>query len=192
MAWIYKEGAYTYFTYMGTEQTNNATEFYNYFINKGVSLEAICGMLGNVTRESTLNPAITGTGGGGLIGWTPVSVIKNWCKTYGYNWYDGAAQCERIWCEGTNTKGAGGTWLPTPQYSYTWNEFIKLNDVAEACKAYLYERERAGVEALSERLTYASGWYDFFKGTPVPPSPPTPPTPFKRNSMPIYMMLRKL
>lgn len=29
-------------------------------------------------------------------------------------------------------------------------------------------------------------------GAPVPPTPPTPPTPFKRKSMPIYMMLRKL
>ena len=46
---------------------------------------------------------------------------------------------------------------------------------------YLYGRERAGVEALSERLTYASG-------TPVPP---TPHTSRKRTSMPIYMMLRK-
>ena len=50
--------------------------------------------------------------------------------------------------------------------------------------SYLYERERAGAEALSERLTYASD-------TPVPPTPRTPHTPKKRTSMPIYMMLRK-
>ena len=49
---------------------------------------------------------------------------------------------------------------------------------------YLYKRERAGVEALSERLTYASG-------TPVPPTSHTPHTSRKRTSMPIYMMLRK-
>ena len=47
-----------------------------------------------------------------------------------------------------------------------------------------YERERAGVEALSERLTYASD-------TPVPPTSRTPHTSRKRTSMPIYMMLRK-
>ena len=102
------------------------------------------------------------------------------------------AQCERISCEGEGTKGAGGNWLPTSQYAYSCSEFLALTDVAEATKAYLYERERAGVVALSDRLQYASEWYEYFIGTPVPPTPPTPPIPRKRKSMPIYMMLRKL
>ena len=199
MAWLYEIGVAKYFS--TSQMQNNATEFYNYFTNKGATLQAICGLLGNIQRESTLNPGIkqgsSTSLGWGLIQWTPSTVLTNWCKTYGYNWYDGAAQCERISCEGEGTKGAGGNWLPTSQYAYSWSEFLALTDVAEATKAYLYERERAGVEALSNRLQYASEWYEYFSGQPVPPVPPdppvppTPPTPSKRKTMPIYMMLRK-
>lgn len=188
MAWIYEIGVAKYFS--TSQMQNNATEFYNYFTNKGATLEAICGMLGNIQRESTLNPGIkqgsSTSLGWGLIQWTPSTVLTNWCKTYGYNWYDGSAQCERISCEGEGTKGAGGCWIPTTEYAYSWSEFLALTDVAEATKAYLYERERAGVVALSDRLQYASEWYAYFSGTP-----PTPPIPRKRKSMPIYMMLKR-
>ena len=51
MAWIYDIGVAKYFS--TSQMQNNATEFYNYFINKGATLEAICGMLGNIQREST-------------------------------------------------------------------------------------------------------------------------------------------
>ena len=190
MAWIYEIGVAKYFS--TSQMQNNATEFYNYFTNKGATIEAICGMLGNIQRESTLNPGIkqgsSTSLGWGLIQWTPSTVLTNWCKTYGYNWYDGSAQCERISCEGEGTKGAGGYWLPTHDYPYSWSEFIALTDVAEATKAYLYERERAGIGALDLRLKYASEWYEYFSGKP--PTPPTPPTPRKRKSMPIYMMLK--
>ena len=193
MAWIYEIGVGKYFNQ--SQQENNATEFYNYFIKYGTTIEAICGMLGNITRESTINPAIkqgdSTSSGWGLIQWTPATVLTNWCEKYGYNWYDGTAQCERIKCEGEGTKGASGHWLPTSDYSYSWSEFIALTDVAEATKAYLYEREKAGVVALNDRLQYANEWYEYFSGTPVPPTPPTPPTPRKRKTMPIYMMLRK-
>lgn len=192
MAWLYEIGAGKYFNQ--SKQENNATEFYNYFTNKGATIEAICGMLGNIQRESTLNPGIkqgsSTSLGWGLIQWTPSTVLTNWCKKYGYNWYDGFAQCERIWCEGEGTKGASGHWIPTHDYSYTWSEFTALTDVAEATKAYLYERERAGIQALDLRLQYASEWYSYLSGSPVPPTPPTPPTPRKRKSMPIYMMLK--
>lgn len=194
MAWIYEIGVAKYFS--ASQMQNNATEFYIYFINYGATLEAICGMLGNIQKESTLNPGIKqGSSislGWGLIQWSPSTVLTNWCKTYGYNWYDGAAQCDRISCEGEGTKGASGYWLPTSEYPYSWSEFLALTDVAEATKAYLYERERAGIEALDLRLQYANEWYSYFTGSPVPPTPPTPPTPRKRTSMPIYMMLRKL
>ena len=40
-----------------TEQIYNATKVYNYFNNLGWSLSAICGMIGNMMHESTINPA---------------------------------------------------------------------------------------------------------------------------------------
>ena len=193
MAWLYEIGVGKYFNQ--SQQENNALEFYNYFNNYGATIESICGMLGNITRESTLNPAIkqgnSTSLGWGLIQWTPSTILTNWCKNYGYKWYDGTAQCERIKCEGEGIKGANGYWLPTHDYPYSWSEFIALTDVAEATKAYLHERERAGIQALDLRLQYASEWYTYLSGSPVPPTPPTPPIKHKRRKMPIYMMLKK-
>lgn len=186
MAWIYKVGVQIGLT--EEEKKINATEFYNFFIRKGATLESICGMLGNIERESQLNPGIkqgeSTLLGWGLIQWTPSTVLTNWCDTYGYTWYDGNAQCDRIWCEGTGEKGAGGTWIPTAEYSYSWLEFLSLTDVHESVYAYLKERERAGVEAIELRLAYADKWYQYFSGQPVPPTP--------RKKMPIYMMLRRV
>lgn len=198
MAWVYNIGVQTQYADMSADQINNATEFYYFFYARGTTLEAICGMLGNITVESGINPGCKQTAstssGWGLIQWTPSTVLTNWCYPLHLNWYDGAAQCERIVAEGEGTQGAQGYWLPTQSYPYTWAQFEQLTDVEEACKAYLYERERAGTAALERRLQYASDWYAYFTGQPTPPTPPTPtpPTPYKRlHGMPVYMMIRR-
>ena len=186
------------------QMENNADIIYQYFSSYGVTLECICGMLGNWQKESTLNPGCKqGLAendrniGWGLIQWSPASVLTNWCRQYNYNWYDGYAQCYRVWCEGTEQLGAGGVWLPDYQhgYTYTWNEFISLTDVNEAVYAWLYERGRGVPETLDieHRLLWANQWYEYFTGQPLPPTPPTPPSPsHRRHKMPLYMMLRKL
>lgn len=198
MAWEYRIGVQQSYAHMSAEQINNATEFYNYFGSLGATLESICGMLGNIEVESGLNPGNKQTAstssGWGLIQWTPSTVLTDWCS-HGrrLNWYDGAAQCYRIQCEGTGTDGASGYWLPVQDYPYTWAQFCELTDVELACKAYLYERERAGVAALDRRITYANDWYAYFTGQPTPPTPqpPVPPTPYKRETgLPVYMMVR--
>ena len=187
LPWISEVGTGKYFT--TEKQQFNAKLFYQFFVVKGVTLAAICGMLGNISWESTLNPGIKqGEStylGWGLIQWTPSTVITNWCDTYGYNWWDGNAQCERIWSEGIEDKGAGGTWIPTAEYPYSWQEFIQLSDLHECVLAYLRERERAGTEKLEERLTYANYWYTYFTDNP----PPTPGKPKRR--LPIYMMINR-
>lgn len=186
MAWIYDIGVQSYLTQ--SEMENNATEFYNYFSALGATVEAISGMLGNIQRESTINPGCketaATTSGWGLIQWTPSTVLTDWTTLYGYNWYDGYAQCVRIQAEGEGTMGAGGTWLPTTDYPYTWSQFLQLTDVAEATKAYLYERERPLVPALTDRLQYAANWYTYLTGS-------TPPQPVTVTHMPIYMYLRR-
>jgi len=152
------------------QQQNNAKAFYTYF--KGyMTLEAMAGILGNIQRESQLNPGQQESGyggstsyGHGLIQWTPGSILVDWCNEQGLNWYNGDAQCYRIKCEGEATNGCSGYWLPTSSYPYSWSEFCKLTNVAEATKSYLAERERAGVSALDERLANANNWYSFLSG----------------------------
>lgn len=164
------------------QQINNATQFYSNMRSYGYSIESICGMLGNIQKESYINPGQQQVGGGGsrtsgygFIQWTPGSTLVDWCATQGLNWYDGAAQVLRIKYEGEGTHGAGGTWLPTSEYPYSWNEFTQLTDVALATTAYLKERERAGVEDLDTRISYANDWYTYFTGEEPPePTPPTP------------------
>lgn len=198
MAWQYRIGVQTQFPYMSAEQINNATEVYNYMRARGATVEAICGLLGNMTHESGLNPGCKQTSstssGWGLIQWTPSSVLTRWCTSQRLNWYDGAAQMSRIIAEGTQTLEGGPYWIPTTDYPYTWSEFEQLTDVDTATKAYLYERERAGEAALDRRLQYAEAWYLYFTGqpTPPPPVPPTPPTPYKKDKgMSVWMMIRK-
>ena len=195
MAWIVKVGVETSAYLTQSEMENNATEFYGYFNSKGFTIESICGMLGNLQRESTINPGLKQTSstssGWGLIQWTPSSDLTDYANTYGVEWSLGEIQTQLMWDEIIN--GYGGQWIPKPAlgYNYTGEEFSKLTDIAESCKAYLYERERAGIEALTERLTYANNWYEYLTGI-TPPTPPTPPTPTKRKSMPVWMMCKSL
>ena len=190
MAWIVKVGVAQYLTQ--SEMENNANEFYGYFNSKGFTIESVAGMLGNLQQESNINPGMKQTAstssGWGLIQWTPSSNLTEYATAHGTDWATGEIQTQLMWDEIIN--GYGGQWIPKPAlgYSYTGDEFSKLTDVSEACKAYLYERERAGVEALSNRLTYASNWYEYLTGV----TPPTPPTPTKRKGMPVWMMCRPL
>lgn len=192
MAWIVKVGVNAYLTQ--SEMENNATEFYGYFNSKGFTIESVAGMLGNLQQESNINPGMKQTAspssGWGLIQWTPSSNLTDYASAQGSDWTTGEIQTQLMWDEIIN--GYGGQWIPKPAlgYSYTGEEFSHLTDVAEACKAYLYERERAGVEALTNRLTYASNWYEYLTGV-TPPIPPTP-TPTKRKGMPVWMMCRPI
>lgn len=173
------------------QQINNVDEFKNYF-NGYMTDAAMAGILGNIQRESFINPGQQQIGSGGstssgygFIQWTPASVLISWCNSRGLNWYDGDAQCYRIKCEGEKKDGAGGYWfggkLNGTRYNYSWSEFCQLTDYEEACKAYLAQRERAGVSALDKRLEYASNWYNYLHGQVDPPDPePTPPTPDPR------------
>ena len=72
-----------------------------HLLNKGWSKEAISGMMGNIQKESTVNPGIwqnltVGTGGYGLVQWTPATNWTNWADTHGYARDDGYGQLEWI------------------------------------------------------------------------------------------------
>lgn len=186
MAWIYNRTT-DYNALDIADSQNNAQEFLDYF-DGYMTLEAMAGILGNIYYEcgGSINPGQMEHGRGGstlygygMIQWTPGTVIINWATSHGGNWYDGAMQVYRIKCEGEGTEGAGGTWLPTTAYPYTWGQYCALLDVETATKAYFYERERGTWNGL--RLTYADYWFDWLTGHhPEPPTPPTPGTNFIR------------
>ena len=193
MAWVVIEGTGKYLT--RAQMENNAVEFNAYFAGK-YTLESICGMLGNIQRESTLNPGIKQTAsassGWGLIQWTPSTNLTHYAGAQGRDWKDGSLQCQLINAE--VLEGYGGQWIPTKKYPYTGLQFSQLTDVEEAVRAYCFERERAGVVALEQRIDNGRNWFEYLSGAPAPPkppAPPAPPAPSARKHMPVYMMLHR-
>ena len=88
MSWVYH---YTnaYGSMTQAEMQQNVDEIYaQLYSNYGWTVNAICAVLGNIQRESYINPAQTqggfpvgGTSGGyGLCMWTPQTKIKNWLQ----------------------------------------------------------------------------------------------------------------
>ena len=159
------------------ELQSNAEAFYNYFAST-MTLEAVCGILGNIQVESQLNPGqMEGgyggslSGGYGLIQWTPGSILTNWASSNGYSWYDAVGQCYLINAECYNNVYDSGVWQNRNGYNYTWDAFKQLTNVEEAAKAYLYQRERPldPSATIQQRINYANQWYTHLSGyTPQP------------------------
>lgn len=154
----------SYLAEYGDDMSDNAYMVWQHFNSLGFSSAAIAGLMGNMQRESTINPGVwqsltVGSGGYGLVQWTPASGWFDWAADHNIDTSDadesGDGQCDCI-----NDCVAQGQWIPTSAYPYSWSEYAALTDHAEATKAFLYEYERAGVEALDDRLRYAAYWYE--------------------------------
>ena len=68
-----------------SQMQGNALEVYNFFSARGWTLNAISGMLGNMERESNINPGLwqsldygNYSGGYGLVQWTPATNYTDW------------------------------------------------------------------------------------------------------------------
>lgn len=151
--------------YLTLEQgKDNAQFIMNYFTNKGWSKNAICGMLGNMQRESTMNPGLwesldygNYSGGYGLVQWTPATNFTNWASANGYSIGSITGQCARIIYELEN----GLQYYPSTDYSLSFSQYSVSTQTPEyLAAAFAYNYERAGVVALSERQQYARYWYN--------------------------------
>ena len=159
-----------------SEMENNAVIIRNFFNDRNYSLEAICGILGNIQQESTVNPGLwqnfqqgSTTLGFGLVQWTPSTKYTNWANANGYAIDDGDWQL--TWIHELTVPT--GQWIPTPQYNMSWSEFIHSTETPEyLASAFLKNFERARDEEEANRRTYARNWYNYLSGiAPVPPSP---------------------
>lgn len=140
----------------------NAKYIILYFEDLGWTTQAIAAMLGNMERESTINPGLWQnmdegnlSGGLGLVQWTPASKLINWCDQWGLDYLSIEAQCMRIYYEFEN----GLQWIPTNAFPESFEEFSQSEeDVAYLTECFLKNYERAGVEALDERIENAEYW----------------------------------
>lgn len=144
----------------------NAKYIFRFLISKGWSRNAICGMLGNMQAESSLNPGrwqsedVGNTSlGYGLVQWTPATKYFNWCDSEGYE--DPSEMdnnLNRIIYELNN----GIQWIATDTYNFSFEEFAKSNESVEyLASAFLKCYERAGVEVEETRRSNALSWYEY-------------------------------
>lgn len=196
MAWVYKESNNVDPLSL-SEKQNNALLIYGQLNGYGWSLNAISGLLGNIERESYINPAqwqigytIGSTSAGfGLVQWTPSSKYINWANSANHNKYHGYWQ---VYC--IDAQPYGTEWLQTSSFPITYDDFKTSNEsVAYLTEAFLKNYERAGVEALQDRITKAEYWYTFLSGEepPLPPEPDPDPS-IITKSMPLWLMCKRI
>ena len=154
-----------YLTY--NQMKVNALYIYNAFKDKGWTLNAVAGMLGNMQRESTLNPGIWQNNdvgntsvGYGLVQWTPATKYIDWLLP-GSDASTMDNNIKRILYELENNL----QWISTEEYPMSFKEFtISTGRPEDLASVFLYNYERAGVSAENERRENALNWYLYLGG----------------------------
>lgn len=188
-----------------SEMENNAKCFYGYMnVKYGWSLNAVCGMLGNIQSESTINPNRwqgdyqgynpVNTEGFGLVQWTPYTNITEWMKKRGtwgkYETY-GDEECEKIQEE----KQTGQQWIATNAYPMSFDDFAtSKQDAGYLALAFLANYERPYDPYQPIRATQARNWYNKLKNYKpvIPDGEGTGNPPEVKKTKWIYYMKRKL
>lgn len=148
-----------------SQMQGNALEVYNFFSARGWTLNAIAGMLGNMERESNINPGLwqslnygNYSGGYGLVRWTPATNYTDWASANGYSITD--PQGQMIWIDTVTV--SSGQWIATSEYNLSFDAFKTSTQSPEwLASAFMKNFERAGVEAEDERRSDARKWYDY-------------------------------
>lgn len=189
-----------------SEMENNALCFYGMMYTQfGWTINAIAGMLGNLQRESTINPGIWEglvprydgeyDSGYGLVQWTPASKYIYWkpegefAPWAGGTWRgNGNRECARIEYEvqngiqwGANRMAYVKEWGYPTQPPITFQEFKASTDTPDELASLFvlyYERPSAKGLVMELRREYARKWYKLISGKEPPTEPlPEPPEP---------------
>lgn len=191
------------------DQIENVKTITEYFKDKGWTIEAIAGVLGNMEQESTIRPDISETDGErgyGLVQWTDgddesvkgVDYIQELLEAADIkgDYRDINTQLDLLdWH--MHEEGDYKQYIETSDYPYTVEEFTKLEDAAEAAMAFLRNFERAE-EDHPERQEMAKGWYDYLTdnvdddgGDSPEPDPDPDPEPTEDNLEAVQKWLNK-
>lgn len=181
------------------EMKNNAKCFYGTMnILYGWTLNACCGVLGNMQSESTVSPCRwqndtpygtpAESQGYGLAQWTPYTKVLDWLRENGFTIDDfGYGECARM-----NYEVATGTqWIATGAYPESFREFTQSTGKPyDLAIEFLANYERPTDPDQPVRGTQAEQWYQYLKGwKPVLPGSGRP-EPEKKKSKWIFYMGR--
>ena len=164
---------------MGSEY-QNAQYIYDYFVSRGFTPEATCGMIGNFQAESSIQPAIWEYGmpqwgpktGYGIAQWTPATKLTTWCDAHGYNWSSLEGQCACLYNEMTNP--ANAQWeFRYPYRVVTRSQYIHSTESAyELGVIFCWNFEDPSTQTALLRGEYAQNWYNTLSGLRVAPVKP--------------------
>lgn len=176
-----------------SEMENNAYLVYSYLYRQGWSYNAICALLGNMVRESTINPAlyesfiVSPSSGYGLVQWTPATKYTNWANSYGYDITDGNYQLQWLIEQTVPT----GQWAERYGFNLTWEEFTTSTETVDyLTEAFMWNFENPGVTALDVRLQWAHYFYDYLINlNPLNP-PTTNPDERRKTGLKVWQMIR--
>ncbi len=176
---VVKGAEYTRSLPLNDEQfLNNCKCFYGEMHARGWSLNAICGILGNIQSESGCNPnrwqndsasslPLTKEGFG-LVQWTPYTNCTDWLKEKGY-WGKfaqyGTAECNLIdWEFSSSVPHEREQWYPVSGYEMTKEEFkTSTKSPSYLAMAFLYNYERPKDPYQPIRATQAQNIYNYLK-----------------------------
>lgn len=168
LAWIIPESTRPLST---EEMQNNAKCVWGYLHSKGWSLQAVCGMLGNMQSESTINPnrwetdtpypQPVDTRGFGLIQWTPWTIMTEYLGDAKISDY-GNLECEYLDFERKTNPGV--CWIDQG-YGLTYDQYAQSTiDAGELALIYLANRERPADPYQPIRATQAREWFTYLSG----------------------------
>lgn len=148
-----------------SEMTVNAQFILDYLLLEGWTKNAVCGMLGNMQTESTINPGIwqsldegNMSGGFGLVQWTPASKYTDWADDNSLTWGAMESNLQRILYEVDNNI----QWIHS---TMTFYEFSRSTDTPyNLGLLFLAHYERPADPDQPIRGTQAKYWYDTLTG----------------------------
>ena len=143
------------------EMKTNAQIILDYLRKKGWTKNAVCGMLGNMQSESSINPGIwqslnstNKNGGFGLVQWTPSTKYTEWAIQNKLVQNDIFNQLQRILYEVTNNI----QWI---NKQMTFQAFTKSYDTAKNLgMLFLNSYERPTNRNQPNRGTQAEYWFN--------------------------------
>lgn len=152
------------------EMTVNAQYILDYLLPLGWTKNAICGMLGNMQTESTINPGIWQSlnegnmaGGFGLVQWTPATKYTDWADSNSLEWAEMDSNLSRILYEVEENI----QWIHS---TMTFFEFTQSNDTPyNLGMLFLEHYERPANLNQPNRGEQSQYWYETLTGGSSPP-----------------------
>lgn len=175
------------------QMTNNAQYILDYLTASGWTKNAVCGLLGNLQTESSMNPAIWEglnygnlSGGYGLTQWTPATKFFDWCDDRSLSYEDMDSNLLRINYEVEHN----AQWFHNVQLNldppYSFQGFTASTESPyDLAMNFLWFYEHPGESIQPDRGDQAMYWYDTLTGG----EPPVNPT--KRKKYKFYLYGRK-